>query len=363
MAEYKPFKDEINPGSVETLSCAVAGAFPAFPRPAFVRAVVEGLDPLELKDRVRLLSAQLHQHLPPAYPTALEIVCRAAEEPVLRGMVCWSLCQFVEDHGLEHFEESMAALHVLTERWSAEFAIRPFLQRYPEATLERLLIWTSDPNKHVRRLVSEGTRTRLPWGQRLPHFIADPDPVFALLEHLRDDNELYVRRSVANNLNDLSKDHPARVIKVLERWTRSGNEQRLWIARHALRTLLKQGNADALQALGYGPPAVRLERLVVPDAVRFGDALLIEVELASTAKKAQRLMIDFAIHHVKKNGARTAKVFKWSKRELAPGATLALAKRHPFKPISTRRFYPGTHAVEVLVNGQRTGIREFELLM
>ncbi len=363
MPEYKPFKDEINPETVEALACAVAGAYPRFERADFLRAVTEQLGPLELKERVRLISEQLHEHLPLSFPDAVGVVRRAAGEPTLRGMVCWSLLQFVEDHGLDHFEESLAALHELTERWSAEFAIRPFLQRYPEATLERLRSWTSDGNPHVRRLVSEGTRTRLPWGQRLPAFIANPDPVFALLEQLRDDDELYVRRSVANNLNDLSKDHPARVIKVLQRWTGSGKEHRLWMARHALRTLLKQGNADALQALGYGPPSVRLERLMVPDAVRFGDALLIEVEIASTAKKAQRLMIDFAIHHVKKNGARTAKVFKWSKRELAPGAKLALAKRHPFKPISTRRFYPGLHAVEVLVNGQRTGMCEFELLM
>lgn len=358
-----PFKEWINPEAVATLADAIAAVHPSFDATAFRRSVNARLDDLELKDRVRHVAAVLHQHLPAEFPEAANILRRATAQPGYSGMISWSLCQFVEDRGLGHFEESMQALHHFTELFSAEFAIRPFLLQMPERTLARLAEWTTDPNHHVRRLVSEGTRTRLPWGQQLPHFIADPDPVFELLERLHDDSELYVRRSVANNLNDLSKDHPERVVETVRRWKEAGGERQSWIAGHALRTLVKRGDPAALAVLGYGPPKVRLASLNASPAVKLGVALHFDVNLVSTAREPQRLMIDFAIHHVKKNGSRTPKVFKWSKRTLAPGATLQLSKRHPMRPITTRRYYPGTHAIEVIVNGASLGQREFELLL
>lgn len=358
-----PFKEWINREAVATLANAIAAAHPAFDAVVFERAVSAKLDDLELKDRVRHVARVLHEHLPPKFPAAVDVLRRATAQPGYGGMISWSLCQFVEDRGLAHFEQSMQALHEFTPLFSAEFAIRPFLLQMPRRTLKQLAEWTGDTNEHVRRLVSEGTRTRLPWGQQLPHFIADPDPVFELLERLRDDPELYVRRSVANNLNDLSKDHPERVVETVRRWKEAGGERQAWIAGHALRTLVKRGDPAALAVLGYGPAEVRLVSLEASPAVKLGESLHFTTELVSTGRESQRLMIDFAIHHVKKNGSRTPKVFKWSKRELAPGATIRLTKRHAIKPITTRRYYAGTHALEVFVNGTSLGQREFELAL
>lgn len=363
MAEMQPFKEQVDAAAVRRLGEAVGGVLPGFDVDGYVAAVAARLPELELKDRVRHAAAELRARLPEDFEEAARVLRLAADGPGLEGMIGWVPAQVVEEYGLGHFEASMDALHRLTRLFTAEFAIRPFLLAMPERTLARLASWVDDPDEHARRLVSEGTRTRLPWGGRLQPFIDDPTPVLALLERLRDDPALYVRRSVANNLNDLSKDHPERVVDVLTRWTAEPLEHRGWIARHALRTLVKAGHPGALRILGFGRPEVSLVDFHASDAVRFGDALEFGITLASTTNAAQRLLIDFAVHHVKANGTRTAKVFKWTKRELGAGGELSLTKQHRFRSITTRRYYPGRHAVELLVNGESLGMREFDLVM
>ena len=185
---------------------------------------------------------------------------------------------FVADHGLECFETSMRAQYELTKRFTAEFSIRAFIERYPNETLKRLAEWAHDPNMHVRRLVSEGTRPRLPWASRLRGFQEDPSPVLELLEVLKDDPEEYVRRSVANNLNDISKDHPELVVEVTRRWWLDASEDRRRLVRHALRTLVKAGNTEALAVLGYDAISAIEVRAVTctPDVIEIGEKLHIE---------------------------------------------------------------------------------------
>jgi 3-methyladenine DNA glycosylase AlkC len=257
-----------------------------------------------------------------------------------------------------HFDTVLSALGRPAGRLAIDAgrfgcSIRPFLVKYPEGTYQRLLLWASDPNVHVRRLVSEGTRPRLPWAARLREFQRDPRPVLALLELLKDDPERYVQRSVANNLNDIGKDHPALLVEVCERWSVGASEGRRWIVKHALRSLVKKGNRGALLLLGVGAtPKVTVRAVEVsPARARLGKAVTIAFELASRASVAQDLLIDCSVHFVKSNGSQRAKVFKLRRVRLAASATVRLLAKLSFLDLTTRKHYPGLHAVHLLVNG------------
>lgn len=247
----------------------------------------------------------------------------------------------------------MAAQHALTRRFTAEFSIRAFLERDPARTLARLRVWARDPDVHVRRLVSEGTRPRLPWAPRLRAFQRDPRPVLALLERLRDDPEPYVRRSVANNLNDIGKDHPELLVKVCARWARRASPERLAMIRHALRGLVKSGDRRALRVLGYeGGDEVRVTGRIRPRRIRVGKPCAIELTLENRARSAQAVVVDLAVHFVKADGRTRAKVFKVRSLRLAPGEKASVAKSVSFAQRTTRRHYPGRHRIDALVNGR-----------
>ncbi|GAB4446589.1 MAG: DNA alkylation repair protein [Chloroflexi bacterium OHK40] len=268
------------------------------------------------------------------------------------GWYLMPVAAFVEHYGLEHVDISLQAMHAITQRHTAEFAIRPFLLRYPEQTLATLRAWAHDPSFHVRRLVSEGTRPRLPWAARLPAFVADPTPVLELLETLKDDTSAYVRKSVANNLNDIARDHPERVLATLTRWQRGASDERRWVIRHALRTLVKQGHPEALRLLGADAPEVELIALeLTPTALRIGETLRIAVTLRSTAATPQHLIVDYVLHLPGARGRTRRNVFKLRSQTTAGGETLRLVKRHSFAIVSVRRLYPGRHRIAIQVNG------------
>lgn len=361
-----PFKDAINRDVIQQLAAELS-AVGEVDAPAFVDAAVTGLEALELKDRVRQVASALRAHLAPRYPAAVAHILRALPPPhsgtdgVSAGFRYWPYAHFVEDYGGEHFATSVRAMREITQRFSAEFAVRPFIAREPQRTIAWLTEQLEHPSVHVRRWVSEGTRPRLPWGMRLQALVEDPSPTLPLLEALKDDPEEYVRRSVANHLNDIAKDHPDVVVKVAKEWWRDGDEDRRRLVRHALRTLVKQGHPGALGVLGFSAPKADLVRWHADDEVVLGGALQLEAVLRSTSKKKQRLLVDFAIHHQKANGTTAPKVFKWTERELAPGETVTLTKSHAMRPVTTRRYYPGAHAAELLVNGRSLGRVSFDL--
>ncbi len=272
------------------------------------------------------------------------------------------LAHFVEVYGLEHFEVSVRAMKEITQRHSSEFTIRPFLVRYPDAMLAVLHEWVHDENFHVRRLVSEGTRPRLPWGMRLHQFVKDPTPTLALLEHLKDDPSEYVRRSVANHLNDITKDHPDLVLMTVRRWREGASQGTNWLIRHALRSLVKAGHPQALALLGYGEATVSLvDFQVQPAQIELGQSVTFTFTLRNDAAAAQDLLIDYVVYYVKANGSTSPKVFKLNTRTVAPGETITIQKKHPIKPITTRVHYPGTHTIAIQVNGQNLGGSTFEL--
>ena len=365
-------KDGLDADAVARIAKNLRRAWKEFPAQAFLRDATVGLDELELKQRIAHVIAALAQHLPKDFERALAVLLEAGgawdagdpDDP-LSGFAAWPVIDYVGVHGLERPEESLEGLRQLTHLFSAEMAVRPFLRQQTELTLQTLAVWTDDENEHVRRLVSEGTRPRLPWAGRLTDFIRDPSPVLALLEQLKDDSSEYVRRSVANNLNDISKDHPQRVVEVCRDWQKSAGTERLWVIRHATRTLVKAGHPQVWRLLGYAdPPEVAVRRLRIEETtIRLGAYLEFSFQLRSQSGEPQRLIVDYQVHHVKANGKTTPKVFKLKTLELLPGAAVDVGKRHPFRQVTTRRYYSGTHTLEILVNGQSAGKRRFELLV
>ncbi len=349
-------------------------AWPEFDQPGFIAHATHHLDELELKQRSQQITAALAEFLPANYEQAARVMldslapaegCDVNQNESEEGIVGWSIMPMVDYvglYGLEHFDLSMQLFRELTKRSSSEFGIRYFLKAKPEQTLAVLETWIDDPNQHVRRLISEGTRPRLPWGMRLMDFIDEPMPVIKLLESLKDDNEEYVRRSVANNLNDIAKDHPDLVAQIAKRWLVGADKNRLRLVKHACRTLIKQGHKPTLVALGYGVPKVELKGFeVLTPQVELGSALAFEVLLESTVDSEQNLIIDYAIHHRKANGKTSAKVFKWKTVCLKPRGTLEAKRTHKIKQITTRTYYKGLHYLELLVNGESLGLIDFDL--
>jgi len=281
-------------------------------------------------------------------------------EAVTDGYLQWPIGQLIADHGVEHLDASWDAMVELTQRLTSEFAIRPFVERYPDEVFARLLALTGHPSAHVRRWCSEGIRPRLPWGKRLDALVADPAPIFPILERLKDDPSLYVRKSVANCLNDVAKDHPGPVLDVARRWMDGASDERAWIVRHALRTLVKAGDPRALEVLGYGPPrGVTAALSVTPDAVAIGE----RVQLALTLQSARDadLLVDLRVHYRKAKGDARPKVFKWKTVSARAGETVTLAKNLAMRVTTIRPLYPGPHAVDAQVNGVVLAEASFEL--
>lgn len=346
---------------VSRLAHSLAGAHPGFKVKAFVSAATRDFDRLELMDRARHVAAALGEHLPPDYEAAVEVILRSMEHdsspPSTGAMDAFRFLPFgifVSEHGLDdaHFEASMKAQYEITKRFTSEFSIRAFLERHPDRTLRRLREWARDPDPHVRRLVSEGTRPRLPWAGRLRAFQKDPRPVLELLELLKDDPSEYVRRSVANNLNDIGKDHPQVLIEVASRWLKDASAERAALVRHALRFLIKQGHPGALKALGYGEKAsVTVSGKSVPARVRIGEKIRVTVNVTSASRRPQTLSVDLSVGYVKADGSRRARVFKMSVIDLAPKQTVVLSKVLSFAQHTTRRHFPGRHPMDVVING------------
>lgn len=349
----------------------ISPVFRQFPADEFVQNTLDGYEQLDLMQRGKKIAAALHQHLPENFPEAAEILIASlgsklveTEDIGMSPFLYLPHAMFVAERGIEHFEISMRAQYELTQRFTAEFSIRPFLERYPEATLARLAEWATDPSPHVRRLVSEGTRPRLPWAPRLRKFQQDPTPVLVLLELLKDDPSLYVRRSVANNLNDIGKDHPDVLAEIACRWMKNATENRRWLIRHALRSALKRGEAGALKVLGFGEPAqVGVTKIsITPEQAKIGGAVTLAFEITNTGMQTQSVLVDFCVHYIKANGKPGPKVFKLKAVTLAPRETAQMQKKISLAEMTTRKHYSGHHTIDVLLNGEAIQLGAFELL-
>ena len=363
-------KHHLGPAVVDKIAGDLSSLDASFPAAVFRKQALKGLEELELMPRGRHIAQALQASLPGDFRRASKLLLASLGPPLERtennGMAVFFYLPhafWVQDFGLEHFDEAMAFQYQLTQRFTAEFSIRPFLEQHPEATLKLLRTWVSDASPHVRRLVSEGTRPRLPWAPRLRGFQADPRPVLELLELLKDDPELYVRRSVANNLNDIGKDHPELLLETAARWLKKAGPERRWLVNHGLRSMVKSGEWRALALLGFGADALRLDVAgeVSPSAVAASGEVKLLCEVRNPGEESLSVLIDWRVFFRKAGTAASAKVFKGGRFELAPGASCQLEKKLSLRDLSTRRHHPGWHEVEVLVNGQPYSIGGFDL--
>lgn len=357
MAE--PLKNMYNSDFVEALSSALQNVNESFKDKAFIEAVLNpGWNELELKARTLHISAQLKAFLPYNYDQQINLLLKVA--PHFNGFTATVFPTFVELFGLNHVEISLKALEEFTKYSTSEFAIRPFLASDPEI-IQVLYKWSKNPNYHVRRLASEGCRPLLPWAMKLHNYVADPTPLIAILETLKNDPEDYVYRSVANNLNDISKNHPDLVLELCEKWINESKTTQ-WVAKHALRTLLKKGNQRAMQLFGFGSiKAIKTDAFSILDKrIGIGNSSELKIAIINAGAPA-KFRLEYAVGYLKKNGSHNEKVFQLKETVVKKEEALTFSKKVDFKDLSTRKHYAGAHYIDLKINGIPVERISFEL--
>ena len=371
MAEL--LKDKFGPEMVHRAAQSLADVYPSFDSDGFTAMALDGFAELELTPRCRQITAAMAAYLPEDRGEAIDLLAASLgpelencdpddaaptgdaeiDDNVMSGFFYLPHGYFLADYGEGHLAKVMNANYEITKRATSEFSIRTPLRDHTEVTLGYLEHWVHDDNCHVRRCVSEGTRPRLPWSFRLKIFQEDPTPVLALLEHLKDDPVEYVRRSVANNLNDIAKDHPDVVCDVAARWWADGDATRKALIRHALRSLIKAGEPAALDVLGYGPdsPARVGEVSLSTTSPSIGEKVKVEVVIENPSDQPAAALVDLVVHFVKANGSTSPKVFKGGELELGAGESGTIRKTISLAQHSTRKHYPGEHKIEIAING------------
>jgi 3-methyladenine DNA glycosylase AlkC len=363
-------KERLALAEVTQIGQMLVKVWPEFPLAAFIQQASSQFAQQELMQRAKAVAEALNRCLPPDYPQAVALVV-ASLGPVIEVDASPSHSPFlylphvlwVGQFGLAHFEASIWAQYELTQRFTAEFSIRAFIEAYPEAMLAQLQHWLTDDSAHVRRLVSEGTRPRLPWAARLREFQRDPRPVLALLAQLKDDPSLYVRRSVANNLNDISKDHPDLVLSSLAEWQLTHTPEGRWLLRHALRSLLKAGHPQALAVLGVAAtPQAQVQSVrIEPNPAYIGQQLRLSCLLHNEAEVEQTWRIDLQLDYQKAQSKTRSKVFRIKTLVIAAQSAVWVSKVISLQQMTTRTHYPGWHGLSLIINGCCYPLTGFEL--
>lgn len=353
MAE--PLKDMYSEAFLREFGDKVYAVYHAFEREEFFAAVMDDTwEELALKARMRRISEALGRYLPERYEEALDVLFALSE--VCTGFPYLFFPDFVEIHGQadEHWDLSMKALERFTQGSSAEFAIRHFLLRDPERAMRQMMIWSKHPSEHVRRLASEGCRPRLPWGVALTMFKRDPAPVLPVLEQLKEDSSLYVRKSVANNLNDIAKDHPSIVLETARRW-KGVHPDTDWIIRHGCRTMVRKADPEIMDIFGYTEDAASFVTsamlTVEPTRLTIGEKCELQYALRVREGEQVRIRIEYGIEFVKAKGQTSRKLFLLSDKTVSGGTRLSAKRQHSWADLTTRRHYPGEHRIVLLVNG------------
>lgn len=353
-------KDWFDEARYRSISQQLSQLTRGFDAKTFLQHTLTDLEPRSLMQRLHQCATAADAALTGTYRQKVAVLKQLAPQ-IGHEFVSIFCCDYVATFGLKDFDFSMEALHLLTCYGSAEFAVRPFIVADQTKALQTLLRWTADPDEKVRRLASEGSRPRLPWGLRLTALVRDPAPTAPILEALKADESLFVRRSVANHLNDITKDHPQLVVQRLTAWDLDQEPLR-WIAKHACRTLIKRGDPQALRLFGFGQKAAVTATLKLsPLRLALGDRLHLDAHITSTSNKSQRLVIDYLIHYVKSRGAAFEKVFKWTELQLPAHQSIHLSKTQLIRDFTTRKHHPGHHRIELQINGQRLAEAGFDL--
>ena len=356
----EPLKEMFNAAYYAKLAKELANVYPKLDTKKFKQLALQDLESKELNDRLRHTSRVVHACLPQDFPTALVLLEKLAER-MPRGYTALVYPDFVAQFGLAHPDLSLPALAYFTTFGSSEFAIRPFLKQDFKSTIKVMQTWSKHSNEHLRRLSSEGSRPRLPWSFKLDAVIKDPSLTFPILNQLKTDESLYVRKSVANHLNDVSKDQPDFLIRSLKIWDQS-HLHTAWITKQAVRTLIKKGHPAALSVLEFeASPKLSLHNFKCPKKIALGERLEFSFELLSEKKSEQKLVVDYIIHYVKKSGEGSAKVFKLKNITLKPSERLLIKGSRMMQDYSTRKHFAGKHILEIQVNGKVMASATFNL--
>ncbi len=366
MAE--PLKNVYNQQFLEDFTSAVTQVVPCMDKASFIKAVFdEAWQEMELKHRMRHLAMTLHGFLTDNYPENASLLIGIVKQLLNNGLKENSfeymfLPDYIEVYGLEHYDDSIRAIEYITQFTSCEFAVRPFIIRYQDEMVKQLQKWAHHQHPMVRRLASEGARPRLPWAMAIPAFKKNPTFVIPILEHLKNDEAETVRRSVANNLNDIAKDNPEEVIKLAKQW-KGKTKGTDWVVKHGCRTLLKQGNPEVMQLFGFSPlDDIKIMNFTIETPrVAIGNDLTFSFDLLNQHADARLIRLEYGIYYMKSNGTLSRKVFKISEKEYDGMSKTPIIRNQPFKVITTRVLYPGTHQVSIIVNGQELVKADFEV--
>ncbi|MEO1434297.1 MAG: DNA alkylation repair protein [Bacteroidota bacterium] len=362
MGEQKAFylKDQVGPDFIDALTASVQQHYSSFDGQGFQNKVYERLLNLELKARISWVATCLQAFLP-NYPEAIQILEKAGQS--YSGMPALVFPEYVLQFGMDDWAISLPALATFTSLCSSEFAVRPFILAAPDRMMNQLVSWTTSDNEHIRRLATEGCRPRLPWGIALKDFQKDPSPILPILEKLKSDPSEYVRRSVANNLNDISKDHPELVLDLADQWFGQYPETDK-LLKHALRGLLKQGNKRALRLFGFADPEhIHIERFELSrPLLSIGENLDFDFSFIVREKGTWKLRIEYAVFYVKSNGSHSKKVFQLTEKLFEGFQSYRFKRSQHFRDLTTRKHYPGLHHISLLVNGEAVTTHSFKLL-
>ena len=357
-------KKLLNHELLRKLALDLQSVYTPFQVDEFLKSTMdETWDNLELKDRIYKIAVNLGTFLPEDYKAAISIIDKVVMNygSWLDGFG-WFFPIFVELYGQDeiNWDVSIAALERYTPYASSEIAIRPFIIKHEERMMDQMYAWSKHENELVRRLACEGCRPALPWAPALINFKRDPTPILPILEQLKTDPSLWVQKSVANNLNDISKTHPDLVVKLAKEWY-GKNEYTNWIVKHGCRTLLKKGNPDVLAIFGqHDVPSFDVNDFTLGAiSISLGGDIIFSFTISS--KEMTKARLEYGIDYVKSNGKRNRKIFKISEISLKENEKKTYMRKHSFADVSTRKHYPGIHSIALIVNGAEQGKLDFKL--
>jgi 3-methyladenine DNA glycosylase AlkC len=362
-----PLKELYSTAFYNRLSNSLARVIPSFDRKKFTKAIFsKEFERMELKERMRHTANVLHLFFPADFGAAVQVIKQLIQD--LRehdfpngGLEFMFFPDYIEVYGLDDYKDSVKAFEFITQYISCEFGVRPFLIKYGDKMMQQMQAWSTHKSAAVRRLSSEGSRPRLPWAMAIPALKKDAAPLMPILENLKNDPSESVRRSVANNLNDISKDHPGLVIAIAAKWKGKTKETDA-IIKHGCRTLLKQGHTEILKHYGLESKKLALSDFIIQTpVVKIGESVAFSFTVTNRNPEPQTVRLEYGVYYKKANGQSTRKVFKISEREYQPKEKVAVLRKQKFVLITTRTFYAGQHQLSIIVNGEEKGIEVFEL--
>lgn len=357
----QPLKDFLGKEYISSLADELKKNYKSFDKDTFKNSFTSPhWDEKTLKERIRYIAEQIHVFLPTEFKNQVRIIKLIA--PKFSGLQGLVFPDFVQTFGLDNYEISIEALEFLTPHSTSEFAIRPFIEKYPKKSIKTIHEWSASNNYHVRRLASEGSRPKLPWAKPLTEFIKNPELCLEILENLKNDDSLYVRKSVANHLNDISKNHPELVLKLCKNWYGSSQNTN-WIVKHSLRTLLKKGNREALSIFDTSDTEnIEIDKFrLLKSKLKIGDTFQFEFCLSNSSSFNKTIRLEYIIHYVKSIGKTSPKIFKISESIIQAQSSKKYSKSHSFADLSTRKHYKGKHKLTLVVNGEQKVVEFFEL--